>query len=546
MCLVKRHHTYYFRRRFPVELVKIVGQVEAGRSLKTLERSTAMFRASQLDVLFDKLCKDIRRMADKQMQRSDIAMLVKKFMTIRLEAVEQAVVDPDIRINDSSQVEALQEQLMEFARDDVDDLVTGSFGSVRNIADKLADGSGLELDRVSYNYKLLCRQLLHVSIQTALVHKDALGGDYSGLWGAGVMPEARGMVAEKENVCMRLREAVELYKSQKIIAKAWTSKSAEETSQKLDVLVRYYGDISVSDVTPSKANDFYMLLLQLPKDFTKFPNDSFDKVIKDNELRGVKTLANKTIKDKYISAAKSFFKAMEAQELITKNPFTHVTVNISGKVKDARAAFTNEDLAIIFAEDYSLQSVPHPSHFWIPHMMYYMGTRVAELGQLTVNDVKEVDGVWVVDLNDEGLEGAKLKNEFSRRLVPVHPQLIKAGFLDYVGETANEGHVKLWPNLNKTKDGYGKAASDWFKRYRLRAKGITDKRKVTYSFRHTLATRLFDVGVPEVSVNQILGHTGETMSSKRYNKGQSPSMLLPYLEQVDLPVPESLTALIGK
>lgn len=543
MCLVKRQNTYYFRRRYPVELVHIVGRMEAGRSLKTLERSKAMLRASKLDVLFDKLCGDIRRMADKQMQRSDVAKLVKQFTTMRLEAVEQAVVDPDTRIIDSYQVEDLQDQLMDFARDAVDDLVTGSFGSIHKVADMLADESGLELDRGSFNYKLLCRQLLHVTANTSKVHAEALGGNYSDLWGAGVMPQAVIMSGEEVET-IRLREAIEAFKKQKILANVWTDKTAEETSQKLDVLVRFYGDIPVTEVTASRANDFHMTLLELPKDFTKFPDDSFDKLIEDNKKRGIKTLAKKTIKDKYISAAKSLFGALEAQDHIAKNPFSSVKVHLDGKAKDERAAFTNDELSTIFAEDYTLQSVPNPSHFWIPHMMYFMGTRLGELGQLTVNDIKEDDGVWVVDLNEDGLEDAKLKNESSIRLVPIHPQLLKAGFLDYVRKTEREGHLRLWPNLGKNKYGYGKAASDWFIRHRLHAKGIKDKTKVTYSLRHTVTTRLFDAGVPEVAINQLLGHVGETMSSKRYNKGQSPCKLLPYLERAELPVPESLKALM--
>lgn len=543
MCLVKRQNTYYFRRRYPVELVHIVGRMEAGRSLKTLERSKAMLRASKLDVLFDILIRNLRRMADKQMQRSDVAKLVKKFMTIRLEAIEQAVVDPDVKINDPSQVEALQGQLMDFARDAVDDMVIGKFGSVRRVAAMLADESGLELDKGSYNYKLLCRQLLNVTANTSKVHADAVGGNYNGLWGAGVMPEAVIMSGE-EIETIRLREAVEAFKKQKMLANEWTAKTATETSQKLGVLVRFYGDIPVMEVTAKRANDFHMTLLELPKDFTKSPDDSFKKLIEDNKKRGVDTLAPKTIKDKYISAAKSFFRYLEALDHITKNPFANVKVSVSKKKKDKRKPFEDEDLHILFAKDYTLQSVPQPSHFWIPHMMYYMGSRVAELGQLTVNDIREEDGVWVVDLNEEGLEGANLKNEASRRLVPIHSQLVKAGFLDYVRKIENEGHLQLWPNLQKTTNGYGKAASDWFKRYRLRAKGITDPKKVTYSFRHTMINRLFSADVPEVVINQIVGHTGETMSSKNYNKGQSPRELLTHLERADLPVPESLKVLM--
>ena len=48
-----------------------------------------------------------------------------------------------------------------------------------------------------------------------------------------------------------------------------------------------------------------------------------------------------------------------------------------------------------------------------------------------LDDIRQEGDVWVFDINDK--EEKRLKNMSSERLVPIHPQLIKLGLLDYVG-----------------------------------------------------------------------------------------------------------------
>jgi hypothetical protein len=53
-----------------------------------------------------------------------------------------------------------------------------------------------------------------------------------------------------------------------------------------------------------------------------------------------------------------------------------------------------------------------------------------------MGDVTEIDGVPVLRITDEGDVDQdtprSLKNEDSRRDVPIHPALVAEGFLDYV------------------------------------------------------------------------------------------------------------------
>ncbi|MGO7388739.1 integrase, partial [Rhizobium ruizarguesonis] len=64
-------------------------------------------------------------------------------------------------------------------------------------------------------------------------------------------------------------------------------------------------------------------------------------------------------------------------------------------------------------------------------MMLYSGARPAEIAQLGVDDVREDWGHWIMHITTEGDGDKSVKTAGSMRVVPVHPELVKLGFLDY-------------------------------------------------------------------------------------------------------------------
>ncbi|WP_168960149.1 site-specific integrase, partial [Xanthomonas hortorum] len=68
---------------------------------------------------------------------------------------------------------------------------------------------------------------------------------------------------------------------------------------------------------------------------------------------------------------------------------------------------------------------------WASLIGLYTGARASEVGQLLVKDVFEEDGIPCIRISDEG-EHQKVKTEVSLRTVPLHPELIKIGFLKWV------------------------------------------------------------------------------------------------------------------
>jgi integrase len=91
--------------------------------------------------------------------------------------------------------------------------------------------------------------------------------------------------------------------------------------------------------------------------------------------------------------------------------------------------------------------------YWLPLLALFTGARLEELGQLAPEDVREeayedVDGekvsVWVISITDEG-EGQGLKNEGSRRRIPVHSELIRLGFIEFAHSRQSKPRIFYQP-----------------------------------------------------------------------------------------------------
>ena len=64
-----------------------------------------------------------------------------------------------------------------------------------------------------------------------------------------------------------------------------------------------------------------------------------------------------------------------------------------------------------------------------------------------MGDVRREGEIWVIDINAHG--DKRLKTESSARLVPIHPQLIGLGWLDYV-EYCPRGQERLFPDEQRS------------------------------------------------------------------------------------------------
>ncbi|MBF0503288.1 MAG: site-specific integrase [Candidatus Riflebacteria bacterium] len=160
--------------------------------------------------------------------------------------------------------------------------------------------------------------------------------------------------------------------------------------------------------------------------------------------------------------------------------------------------------------------------------------RLNEICQLRTEDIVTVDGILAFDLNDTGEK--VLKNLTSSRIIPIHPDLIRIGFLDYVAVIREKGLPRLWMKLTRREDSYAKQFSSYFQRFNR--KYITDNpRKVMHSFRHMFANQLKQACVRTEIISELLGHTHGSISIDRYGKPFDAKTLLGSMNALRFEIP---------
>ena len=141
----------------------------------------------------------------------------------------------------------------------------------------------------------------------------------------------------------------------------------------------------------------------------------------------------------------------------------------------------------------------------------HSGLRSNEVCQLRKSDVRKTDGVWAFHVTDEG-PGQQLKTEAAERIGPVHSELIRCGFLDYL-KPLPAG--QLWPGL---KPGGADGKLNWYftKRFTAfrRKCGVTTPRTTMHSFRKNAAQALKNKRATPAEIAELIGHEqGFTLST---------------------------------
>jgi integrase len=233
---------------------------------------------------------------------------------------------------------------------------------------------------------------------------------------------------------------------------------------------------------------------------------------------------------KHLSNLSVVFKWAEAQGFIPENsnPVRGLSPNKRQAKKQAalRRPFTDEELLKVFGStEFRMQRDTHPDRYWLCLICLFEICRREEAGQLNVSDIDEQEGIAFIRITDEG-EGQALKNEGSKRRVPIHSALVKLGFLEYVQRIKTAGHTRLFPQLKRGANGYSDAVGKWFSRLVTKV-GLIDPALVLHSLRHGGITKLHAAGAAHSTVEILAGHAAAGVQGQTYvHRNQLPLALL--------------------
>ncbi|WGS59679.1 site-specific integrase [Vibrio lentus] len=229
----------------------------------------------------------------------------------------------------------------------------------------------------------------------------------------------------------------------------------------------------------------------------------------------------------YIHNFSSFLSWAKNHHHINDNVFYKLIKKKKFKEKK-RFPFNEKQLVSIFSmKDYQEHSYLHPYYYWIPLIERYSGARLNEVSQLYAEDIKKIDGIDCFYFH-KMFDGQRIKNKSSIRVVPIHEEIIKKGFLTFV-KSRKSG--RLFPELPLVKGYYSHNVSKWFSRRRKKlglSKGFD-----AHSFRHTFINELKHKGCPKEMVECIVGHTDNYTSFDTYSLPYSPKLLAPIVNMID-------------
>jgi integrase len=148
-------------------------------------------------------------------------------------------------------------------------------------------------------------------------------------------------------------------------------------------------------------------------------------------------------------------------------------------------------------------------------MSLFSGARLNELCQLLVDDLREIDGQWVIHITTDGSDDKTLKSKNAVRVVPVHPELVRLGVLDRRNEQLVRGETRLFSEIKAdTRGNLSGFPSRWYGRYVARIGVKNDKKINFHSYRHSFVDALRRAGYYKEAYQPLIGHAGASVTDR--------------------------------
>lgn len=172
--------------------------------------------------------------------------------------------------------------------------------------------------------------------------------------------------------------------------------------------------------------------------------------------------------------------------------------------------------------------------YWVPLLLAYtFMSREEACGLECVEIIFDVTTPFLLvkanmTKSKDGVTAAGLKRPSRYRVIPLHPELLRLGFEDYVAAIEAEGHKMLFPELYRgdlAKRGgvrfyatTGRYVLDYVDRITPLLRTASGKRADLHSMRTSGGSALEDSRAKQIHVDDIMGHARKGTGPRNYSK----------------------------
>ncbi len=525
--LQKRGDVWHYYRRVPKHLVQVLGKGFIKRSLGVTSRSEAKRLRAIEDVKTDALFASLERQVSltKSKPSSDHREISLQMLT---EHVRMTVRDLDKKNADRFLTEppADKDELRELSRN-----ASIELGILTNIDDpRREEWISLAMQRFSGEvgaldlapeihdkfYDIVRRGLIELQRRKVDRYSDLHDKQYHDQL---FSPQARASVSFRELAKSFVRE-----KEIEFTANEVSQKRLDKIKAIAQTLREIVGDNKlVSEIDDDTIQHVRIILSKVPTNRNKrFREMPLLEAIEQSEKQNGPVLSSLT-QSNYLDVLRDMLKMAVRKKFLLVNPASEVRPlkkeTLSADKK--RLPWTSQQLKGFFEGEFYRRCAvgsakPYQKsdlawRFWLPLIMLLTGARPNEIAQLHIADVKQTPkGTWYLDMvEDEGEDVKSLKTESSRRCVPIHAELLKIGFIEFVNSRrllAPKNGPRLFWELPRNK--YGNFA--WYAARRLNEHFIPQEielgpRQALYSLRHNVRDALRRIKAPSETLLAIAG-----------------------------------------
>ena len=326
------------------------------------------------------------------------------------------------------------------------------------------------------------------------------------------------------------------------------TRSVKEVEHSLNMMIEEWGNTRIGSITREMGTHFKSHLLKLPRNRKKNP-EYRDKDFHELVEMNIKDTISYTTVNKHLQYVSSFYEWSVNHGYATINPFKGMKLKRTVRPRDERDRFTELELKKIFGRDNYIHYTNIGdyiqytnvekgkyafAYYWVPLIAVFSGMRLGEICPLYLDNVRRIEGHhrkrrWCFDILEEPKRTDKrLKNQSSRRVVPIHDILIEQlGFIEFIEllKKKDPKRERLFQELLYREGSYNKNVSTFFNKRYLPIIGLKTDKKNFHSLRHTVSDHLKQKGVEPHFINELLGHSSGNIDLERYGKGYNPDIL---------------------